>query len=205
MRSAAGASIEEERSTWSWTRSAARIAFASASHRRVEPSILPVKTNVTTPEGAAAGSADTHAETHTDTRLPRTSTDPARSPDTRVVDAKLRDSRSLCSADWAACVSRAPHLLQNFAVGLDCAPQETQTGPVAVNPPTPSPLGSTSVSFHCWSVMSVRSPCHLRHEVLRPSFVVAFETRSDARRVIAASDAPGGPSVVALGGHAGPV
>jgi hypothetical protein len=47
--------------------------------------------------------------------------------------------------------------------------QERQTGPVAVNPRPPSPLGSTSVSCHCWSTMSVISPGHLRHEVLRPS------------------------------------
>src|SRR5258705_6634630 len=35
----------------SWTRNAARIASASASHRRVDPSIS-VNRNVTTPEGA---------------------------------------------------------------------------------------------------------------------------------------------------------
>ena len=40
-----------------------RIASASASHRRVDPSTS-VNRNVTTPEGAAAGSADTHAESH---------------------------------------------------------------------------------------------------------------------------------------------
>src|SRR4029077_15931310 len=48
--------------------------------------------------------------------------------------------------------------------------------PVAVSPPPPSPLVSTSVSFHCWSTMSVISPCHLRDEVL--SFLVPF---GDAR------------------------
>ena len=42
---------------------AARIASASASHRRVEPSTS-VKRNVTTPEGAAAAGADTPAESH---------------------------------------------------------------------------------------------------------------------------------------------
>ena len=31
--------------------------------------------------------------------------------------------------------------------------------------PPPSPLASTSVSFHCWSTMSVISPCHLPHEL----------------------------------------
>jgi hypothetical protein len=52
------------RNTLSWTTSAASIACASASHRRVEPSTS-VNRNVTTPEGAAAaGSADTPAECH---------------------------------------------------------------------------------------------------------------------------------------------
>src|SRR5271155_2195862 len=54
----------------------------------------------------------------------------------------------LYSADWVACVSRAPHSPQNLAVGVVCAPQEPQNNPVAVSPPPPSPLGSTSVSFH---------------------------------------------------------
>ena len=78
-----------------------------------------------------------------------------------------------CQAADETCV---PHSLQNLAVGLDCAPQEPQNSPVAVSPPPPSPLGSTSVSFHRWSTMSVISPCHLRHEVLRPSYVVYFKT-----------------------------
>ena len=52
------------RNTLSWTTSAARIACASASHRRVEPSTS-VNKNVTTPEGAAAAVADTLAESHT--------------------------------------------------------------------------------------------------------------------------------------------
>jgi len=43
-------------------------ATASASHRRVEPSTS-VNRNVTTPEGAAAGSADTYAESHNRGRL----------------------------------------------------------------------------------------------------------------------------------------
>ena len=72
----------------------------------------------------------------------------------------------LYSADWVAWVSRVPHSPQNLAVGLDCAPQEPQNSPVAVSPPPPSPLGSTSVSFHRWSTMSVISPCHLRHQHL---------------------------------------
>src|SRR6266403_4827696 len=82
----------------------------------------------------------------------------------------------LYSADWVADVIGVPHSPQNLAVGLDCAPQEPQNSPVAVSPPTPSPLGSTSVSFHRWSAMSVISPCHLRHEVSRPSYVVYFKT-----------------------------
>src|SRR4029077_11158069 len=53
----------EERNTSSCAIRAARIAAASASHRRVDPSIS-VNRNVTTPEGAAARSADTHAESH---------------------------------------------------------------------------------------------------------------------------------------------
>src|SRR6478736_8705862 len=75
----------------------------------------------------------------------------------------------LYSADWVAGVSRVPHSPQNLAAVLDCAPQEPQNSPVALSPPPPSPLGSTSVSFHRWSTMSVISPCYLRHEVL--SFV----------------------------------
>jgi len=74
----------------------------------------------------------------------------------------------LYSADPAEYVSRVPHSPQNLAGGLDCAPQEPQNNPVAVSPPPPSPLGSTSVSCHRCSVMSVISPRHLAHEVLRP-------------------------------------
>ena len=46
------------------------------------------------------------------------------------------------------CVSRVPHSPQNLAVVLDCAPHDPQNSPVAVSPPTPSPLGSTSVLKH---------------------------------------------------------
>src|SRR5271170_7611060 len=76
---------------------------------------------------------------------------------------------SLYSADWVACASRVPHSPQNFAVGLNCAPQEPQSNPVGVSPPPPSPLGSTSVSFHRWSTMSCPPyhRCDLRHEVLQ--------------------------------------
>src|SRR6516165_3066740 len=51
------------RNTLSCTTSAARIACASASHRRVDPSTS-VNKNVTTPEGAADAGADTPAECH---------------------------------------------------------------------------------------------------------------------------------------------
>src|ERR1700746_777022 len=78
----------------------------------------------------------------------------------------------LYSAHWVACVRRVPHSPQNLAVGLDCVPQEPQISPVAVSPPPPSRLGSTSESFHRCSAMSVVSPCHLQHEVLRLSYVV---------------------------------
>ena len=67
-------------------------------------------------------------------------------------------------------------LATELGLRLDFAPQDPHDSPVAVSPPPPSPLGSTSVSFHRWSTMSVISPCHLRHEVLRPSYVVCFET-----------------------------
>ena len=82
----------------------------------------------------------------------------------------------LYSADRVACVSGVPHSLQNLEFGGSSVPHDPQSSPVAVSPPPPSPLGSTSVSFHCWSAMSVISPCHLRHEVLRPSYLVYFET-----------------------------
>ena len=41
------------------------------------------------------------------------------------------------------------------------AARPTRTVPSLSVAPPPSPLGSTSVSFHCWSAMSVISPCHL--------------------------------------------
>ena len=41
-------------------------------------------------------------------------------------------------------------------------------GHAAVMPPRL--LSSTSVSCHRWSTMSVISPCHLRHQALRPSY-----------------------------------
>src|ERR1700686_4865233 len=51
------------RSAKSCAASATRIASASASHRRVEPSTS-VNKNVTTPEGAAAAGGGTYAESH---------------------------------------------------------------------------------------------------------------------------------------------
>src|SRR6478672_10261837 len=88
----------------------------------------------------------------------------------------------LYSADRVAEVTGVPQSLQNLAVGLDGAPQEPQENAVAVSPPPPSPLGSTSVSFHRCSVTSVISPCHLRHEVFRP---IARLPRRVADRVAA--------------------
>src|SRR4029077_115138 len=73
----------------------------------------------------------------------------------------------LYSADRLTCVTGAPHSLQNFEFGGSSAPHHPQSSPVAVSPPPPSPLGSTSVSFHC-SVMSLVSPCHLRYEARDP-------------------------------------
>src|ERR1700733_10546555 len=52
-----------ERNTASWAANAARMAFASFSHRRVEPSTS-VNRNVTTPEGGP--SADTRTGCHTE-------------------------------------------------------------------------------------------------------------------------------------------
>src|SRR6185369_1765925 len=71
----------------------------------------------------------------------------------------------LYSADRLSCVTGAPHSLQNLEFGGSSVPHDPQSSPVAVSPP-PFPLGSTSVSFHCWSTMSVISPCHLRHQHL---------------------------------------
>ena len=87
----------------------------------------------------------------------------------------------LYSADRVTCVSGAPHSLQNLEFGGSSVPHDPHGSPVAVSPPPPSPLGSTSVSFHRWSTMSVISPCHLRHEVLRPSYVVYSATTDPTR------------------------
>ena len=73
-------------------------------------------------------------------------------------------------------VTGAPHSLQNLEFGGSSVPHDPHNSPVAVSPPPPSPLGSTSVSFHRWSTMSVISPSHIRDKVLRLSYVVYFET-----------------------------
>src|SRR4029077_7825883 len=75
----------------------------------------------------------------------------------------------LYSADWAAYLRGVPHSLQNLEVGGSSVPHDPQDTPAAISAPRPSPVFSTSVSFHRWLTMSVISPCHLRHEVLRPS------------------------------------
>src|SRR6476646_1664583 len=84
----------------------------------------------------------------------------------------------LYSADRLRCVTGAPHSLQNLEFGGSSVPQDPQNSPVAVSPPPPSPLGSTSVSCHRCSVISVVSTCLLRHEVLRPSYVFLIRVSS---------------------------
>src|ERR1700739_4958115 len=75
----------------------------------------------------------------------------------------------LYSADRLTYVTGAPHSLQNLEFGGSSVPHDPHRSPAAVS--APRLLSSTSVSCHCWSTMSVISPCHLRHEVLRPSYV----------------------------------
>jgi hypothetical protein len=58
--------------------------------------------------------------------------------------------------------------------GGSSVPHEAHDSPAAVS--APRLLSSTSVSCHRWSTMSVVSPCLLGYEVLRPSYVVVFET-----------------------------
>ena len=70
----------------------------------------------------------------------------------------------LYSADWATCLRRAPHSLQNLEFGGSAEPHDPHGSSAAVSPPPPSPLGSTSVSFHRWSTMSVILPSHLRQQ-----------------------------------------
>ena len=82
----------------------------------------------------------------------------------------------LYSADVAAGLTGAPHSLQNLDFGGSSVPHDPHNSPAAVTAPRPSPVPSTSVSCHRWSAMSVISPCHLRHEVLRRSYLVYFAT-----------------------------
>src|ERR1700682_2871806 len=63
-----------------------------------------------------------------------------------------------------AVATGVPYSLQNWAVVPNWEPHDPQNGPAAFDPP-PTPLGSTSVSFHRWSTMSVISPRPLPHEV----------------------------------------
>ena len=84
----------------------------------------------------------------------------------------------LYSADRLICVTGAPHSLQNLEFGGSSMPHDPTAVPSRSRPPLTTLLSSTSVSCHRWSAMSVVSPCHLRHEVLRPSYVIVFETIS---------------------------
>ena len=85
----------------------------------------------------------------------------------------------LYSADRVAFVTRAPHSPQNLASGCGCGPQDPQGSPVVVNPPPPSPLGSTSVSFHCWSTMSAISPWPPPTRSFATLICIYFETDTD--------------------------
>src|SRR6476620_4382338 len=85
----------------------------------------------------------------------------------------------LYSAAVAAGLTGAPHLLQNRESRGSSVLHDPHDSPAAVSAPRPSsPHGSSSISCHRWSGMSVISLCHLRDEVSRPSYVVCFETES---------------------------
>jgi hypothetical protein len=58
----------------------------------------------------------------------------------------------------ADCVTGAPHSLQNLEFSGSPMPHEPHTSPAAVSAPRAS---STPISCHCWSTMSVISPCQL--------------------------------------------
>src|ERR1700747_2153876 len=86
----------------------------------------------------------------------------------------------LYSADRLTCVTGAPHSLQNLECGGSSVPHAPHCSPAAVS--ALRPLSSTSVSCHCCSTVSVKSLCHLRHEVLRLAYVVYFETEFSSAR-----------------------
>src|SRR6516162_10723771 len=87
----------------------------------------------------------------------------------------------LYSADRVTCVTGAPHSLQNLEFGGSSDPHDPHDSPAAVSAPRlSSPLGSTSVSCHRRSTMSVISPCHLRDKVLKLSNVVIQAHAFDA-------------------------
>ena len=80
----------------------------------------------------------------------------------------LRRSSGVCE--------RCTALVTELGVGRQFGAARPTEQPRRGQSTPPSPLGSTSVSFHRWSTMSVISPCHLRHEVSRLSNVVCFKT-----------------------------
>ena len=84
----------------------------------------------------------------------------------------------LYSAERLASVTAAPHSLQNFEFSGSSVPHDPHDSPVAVSPPRPSSsLGSTSVSFHRWSVVSVISRCHQR-----PAHFADFTVQANCNR-----------------------
>src|ERR1700738_2897089 len=82
----------------------------------------------------------------------------------------------LYSADRLTSVTGAPHSLQNLEFGGSSVPHDPHGSPAAIS--ALRLLSSTSVSCHCWSEMSVISPCHLRYEVL--SYLVPPGTHAHA-------------------------
>ncbi len=80
----------------------------------------------------------------------------------------------LYSADRPTCVTGTPHSLQNLEFSRSSVPHEPHDSPALVSAPRAS---STPISCHCWSTISVISRCHLRHELLRLSYVVFCETQ----------------------------
>src|SRR5262249_33011368 len=62
----------------------------------------------------------------------------------------------LYSTDRLTCVTGAPHSLQNLEFGGSSVPHDAHDSP-AISAPRPSTLGSTTVSCHRWSDLSVIS------------------------------------------------